>query len=325
MAENTGRPEDGDTDPEGAEDAGRPRLRDLTKEDVVKNLSERQSRRKNRRRMTGDDVEEMIRDRSAKRKAMRESRVAKGEPDPRAGKVSLAAGVVLLLAAAGMVYATTAIQGQSDAQVAAAQEEIVSLGSQIEKAQPKSEEEVEQRREDVAADLEAAREKSQTVAGLQNEFQSILAEGNDEEDPGNGKPKDSFVSSAKHRESLAPYFDADSYVVEDDQIAYNAGSDIPFSDTEIDPRFQWYTQYTDENRTEYVKPDKAGTWAVSSVVPSRTAEEGEISVTWLNRTPEGKLLAWAKATYVIEADRFTDLTVGTTTLGDRYGLDGQGE
>ncbi|MDN6373927.1 MAG: hypothetical protein L0K12_13560, partial [Brevibacterium aurantiacum] len=244
MAENTGRPDGEDDASDQADDAPRRRLRDLTKEDVVKDLSERQTKRKNRRRMTGDDVEEMIKDRSAKRKAQRESLKADGKPDPRLSRLSVIAGAVLLLGAAGMVYGTTAIQGQTSAQVEAANEEIISLNSQIDQSQPQSEAEVEKRSQEVSDGLEAARGKAKEVVDLQNEFQSLLADGNDEKDPGNGKPKDSFIQSAEHRESLAPYFDAESFVIEDDTIAYNAGSDIPFTETEIDPRFQWYTQYT---------------------------------------------------------------------------------
>lgn len=325
MAENTGRPDGEDDVSDQADDAPRRRLRDLTKEDVVKSLSERQTKRKNRRRMTGDDVEEMIKDRSAKRKAQRESLKADGKPDPRLSRLSVIAGAVLLLGAAGMVYGTTAIQGQTSAQVEAANEEIISLNSQIDQSQPQSEAEVEKRSQEVSDGLEAARGKAKEVVDLQNEFQSLLADGNDEKDPGNGKPKDSFIQSAEHRESLAPYFDAESFVIEDDTIAYNAGSDIPFTETEIDPRFQWYTQYTDLDHTAYTEVDKAGTWQLSSVVPSRTAEEGQVSVMWLNRAPDGALLAWAKATYTVEAGTFDNLTVGTTTLGDRYGLNEQGE
>lgn len=325
MAENTGRPDGEDDASDQADDAPRRRLRDLTKEDVVKDLSERQTKRKNRRRMTGDDVEEMIKDRSAKRKAQRESLKADGKPDPRLSRLSVIAGAVLLLGAAGMVYGTTVIQGQTSAQVEAANEEIISLNSQIDQSQPQSEAEVEKRSQEVSDGLEAARGKAKEVVDLQNEFQSLLADGNDEKDPGNGKPKDSFIQSAEHRESLAPYFDAESFVIEDDTIAYNAGSDIPFTETEIDPRFQWYTQYTDLDHTAYTEVDKAGTWQLSSVVPSRTAEEGQVSVMWLNRAPDGALLAWAKATYTVEAGTFDNLTVGTTTLGDRYGLNEQGE
>lgn len=325
MAENTGRPDGEDDASDQADDAPRRRLRDLTKEDVVKDLSERQTKRKNRRRMTGDEVEEMIKDRSAKRKAQRESLKADGKPDPRSSRLSVIAGAVLLLGAAGMVYGTTAIQGQTSAQVEAVNEEIISLNSQIDQSQPQSEAEVEKRSQEVSDGLEAARGKAKEVADLQNKFQSLLVAGNDEKDPGNGKPKDSFIQSAEHRESLAPYFDAESFVIEDDTIAYNAGSDIPFTETEIDPRFQWYTQYTDLDHTSYTEVDKAGSWKLASVVPSRTAEEGQVSVMWLNRAPDGSLLAWAKATYTVEAGTFDDLTVGTTTLGDRYGLNEQGE
>lgn len=326
MAENTGRPDDEDDASDQVEDEKpQRRLRDLTKEDVVKDLSQRQAERKNRRRMTGDEVEEMIKSRTAKRKEQRASLKAEGKPDPRASKASFVAGVVLLLGAAGMVYGTTAIQDETTAKVTAADEEIISLNSQIQQSQPQSEAEVEERRQEVSDGLEAARGKAKEVADLQNEFQSLRADGNDEKDPGNGKPKDSFIQSVELRESLAPYFDAESFVVEDDTIAYNAGSDVPYDETEIDPRFQWYAQYGDLEENSYAEPDKAGSWKLASVVPSRTAEEGQVSVMWLNRAPDGALLAWAKATYTVEAGTFDDLTVGTTTLGDRYGMNEDGE
>lgn len=323
MADDNDRP-DAEAD-ETASEPERKRLRDLTKDDVVEALDKRQHRWTDRKRLTGDEVEEMMRSRSAERKRLRSERKARGEPPRLFGKqLSSIAGVVLLLGAAGMAAGTMSIDNSAAEYAATSSDRISSLEGQVRDAQPQDEADVEKRREEVKDGLSQAREDAGVVADLQNEFQSILVKTNKEKDPGDGTPKSSFIKAAKHREKLADHFAENSWLVTDDEIAYNAGSDIPFDDDEIDPRFQWYTLYANKNHTSYAKPSQSS-WKLVSTVPSRLAEPGQVTVTWLNHNDDGRLLAWARATYIVEDETFTDLDVGTTTLGDRYGLPKEGE
>lgn len=167
----------------------------------------------------------------------------------------------------------------------------------------------------------AAARDGKAVATAQQEFAGLNHRISVEPDPGNGAPNQAAVDMAEHRRALAPYFDPGSYIAKD-KDAYIWQNVPPFDEaTEIDPRFAWYVRYDGETAS----PAGASSWTVEMVTPvldgkSQTAATNSATVVWLCRdTATGKVLAWARATYVYDAKAkkgtFKDLDLVITSFG----------
>ena len=145
---------------------------------------------------------------------------------------------------------------------------------------------------------------------LQQDFQSILATGNDEHTTG-GLASKAEATAAAHRKTLAPYF-VDRSLIVTDTSAYAPGSVLPFEDDQIDPRFAWHVSY--EGGGTKIADPAASTWTLTSLVATETS--GVFEATWVDtRSSDGDLLAWATASYYTSDGKFGSLRVGQTTLG----------
>ncbi|WP_311245247.1 MULTISPECIES: hypothetical protein [unclassified Microbacterium] len=155
----------------------------------------------------------------------------------------------------------------------------------------------------IDAQFAAAEEAGRAVADLQQSYAEILFAGNDEIADDNG-PQKAYENALAHQSTLAPFF-ADR--------TFKADRGDSLSDTDIDPRFPWYIGYASDGVT--ILAPSTSSWALTAVAPTDTV--GVLEVTWLNRGGSGELYAWATSDYYVSENKFGDLTVGKTTLGDQ--------
>ena len=186
-------------------------------------------------------------------------------------------------------------------------------------------------RQELVDGLASAQKRSDELAAAQQQFASIAYAGNDEPGSNDGRPKPAALKSLDHRKAIAPFFDPGSLILTDEQ-AYAFRTEDLLGPGRIDPRQPWFTKYepapgnpgdTDNKsatNTARKVMDPAGyTWKTASVTLSGTP--GVMSVVWTNTdTATGDLLAWATARYSVKSNTFRDLSVGTTTRGDSFGL-----
>lgn len=257
-------------------------------------------------KVSAEDIEQMLTRRRIDKRA-RQPAMPVGR---RARNVSVGLGVALLVGAGAVVLSTTnhtsafeAEQQTNDAAIARAHGDLAEIPAANKAA-------ADQYGARLQRQLTAAEGKGRDVAALQQEFQSILAKGNDERSD-NGAATPALAAAAEHRKLLAPYF-VDRALIVRDGAAYAPGSTLPFSDDQIDPRFAWHVVY--EADGERVADPEASTWAVVSAVATQTP--GVLEVTWADRrSSDGGLLAWASASYYADQGQFGSLRVGQTTLG----------
>lgn len=278
----------------------------VTREDLDAKISALQEQNRARRanKLTPEDVDRRLKER-------RERKRASSPSGRRTQIVSLCLGVALLTGAGAIAVATTsgsqtyahAREGLQQ-QISAAQGQLGAIPAADQKAASKY-------ADDLKKQLAAASAKGREVAALQQQFATILFQGNNEQAPSNGAPGPAFLASVEHRKLLAPYF-VDRALVADPAQAYAPGSFLPFGDNQIDPRFPWFVAHEGNAFSPVADPSTAS-WSLDSMVATQTP--GVLEATWLDTNPStGGLLAWATASYYVDQGKFGSLKVGTTTL-----------
>lgn len=274
-----------------------PQKQRATKETVASWFDAAQAANRERRgaRVSVDDVRERIAARKAERTARdRSSRVK--------GAIPAAIGVGLLVCA-GVLGASAF----SSTKVFEA--ETVVLAHQIETAKgelasiPTSDEQgVEAYSAVVQEQLAVATEAGEEMVRLQQEYATILFDGN-------ATAQDDMVSEQAlqaviaHQEALGALIRVQS--IPSDEAALD--------DDTLDPRRPWYVGFENDGIT-VVDPTNT-TWSLVSVMATGP---GVFELAWLNRGTSGELKAWATASYYSEDAKFGAFTVGKTT----HGVDG---
>lgn len=272
-----------------------------------------------RRKLSGVELESRFEDWREQRRDRRESRTH--EEDTRRLRQCLCA-----LMGAGILTLTVAsgVTGQSfSAAQSRKAERIAHLSAQVKDAgaAPVDEDLAERMRQL----SEAAAADARAVAEAQQGFADLHRQASTQPGPGNGAPNEATVQIAEHRRVLAPLFDADSYLV-DEEEAYSWTSTTPFDpSSEIDPRFDWYVRY---DGTQASSPD-AYTWTVETVMPDLDGQDASgatntAHVIWLcQETGTGQVLAWANASYAFDGKKglFDDLEVVMTSAGAKHQQD----
>lgn len=289
-----------------------------SKEDIMAGITAYQEKLKERRatKVTPESVQRAL----GQRRAAREEKAAARDPQTAAKRIKAGVTIGLLVATAAVALGITASHQSFEAASARNDQTIADLSGDLDVAK-------EQRVPDapstpgsvsLESQLSTAQTKARKVAALQQEFAVLMRRASTEASKGNGAPNKAFLSSVEHRRKLAPYFDPESYVVEGEE-AYRPNSTNPFDADEIDPRFPWYVRYeTDGGQSKAAAPT-IYSWELASVMLPEDADPDEFDVTWLCRDQKtGSPLAWATASYDVESQKFHGLSVGTTTIGDRY-------
>lgn len=256
-----------------------------------------------------------------KAQSLRETSAAAASARPGLNGVQKTVVVLGLLGTVGCGLAIAGSEADFEAQSATNAQRVAELRAGIAEAAPAEGVTEEELKNTVEDQLNAAREHAQRTADLQNRFAQILDGGDASPDQqGQGAPSKAFMDAVAHREKLAPMFSPDSFIVEG-AYAYQPSSAVPFSDTEMDPRYPWYLKYDGEPGDAERAPAEAESygWEVSSVRPSGTP--GAFSVSWVNYDEgSGDLLAWADASYLVEEGVLSDLRTGTTSVGTTASL-----
>ncbi|WP_159401686.1 hypothetical protein [Streptomyces sp. NRRL F-5053] len=178
--------------------------------------------------------------------------------------------------------------------------------------------------EKLTALSETAAADAKKVATAQQAFADLHRRMSVESDPGNGAPNRAATDIAKHRRTLAPFFDEGSYVARE-KDAYTWQNITPFDEAgKIDPRFAWYVRY---DGSQAAKADTYA-WTVEAVTPDldtgdKTGVTNKATVVWLCReTTSDEVLAWAKAGYAYhetdDSGVFEDLDLVITTAGAQH-------
>lgn len=309
---------------QGTPEEPRTSWREMDRTDVMDKMSAYQAKQRAKRdhKVTGEELGAKLTERKRRRKRRREQarQGPAGERREQRRSMIVRSVVVgaLLLVSGGFALGIRSTDSWAQDQVSQNTQQAAQLDDQIRQATPKGTK--EERKAELENQLRTAREQANKVAGLQNQFAEILYAGNDEKPNDNGSPSKSFVDSAEHRKTLAPFFAQTSWIVTDEKQAYGPDSTVPFDEqTQIDPRFSWYVRYQSEQyekgqQPKYQDPKTYG-WTVSSVMPSSLDEPGIYEVTWISTNKDGSLLAWATATYNASTKKFHALRVGETTQG----------
>jgi hypothetical protein len=287
----------------------------LTKEDLDARFAALQDKNRERRqtKFTGEDIARRLEERKAGRD---QSTGVSSVPRNRLVRfVSLGLGAALLLGS-GALAVTTTSSSDSFALASEANQQQIELVEGDLASIPAAGETTSA---DYAAQLEAAivdaTAKGTEVARLQQEFTNILFAGNTEV-AADGAAGPSLTAAVENRRLLAPYFVEQALLVDDAQ-AYAPGSALPFEPDQIDPRFAWYVGYEPESQGRTVVDPGLATWQLASVTASETT--GVLEATWLNTNQTtGELFAWATASYYVQSGAFGNVSVGFTTIGERY-------
>lgn len=264
----------------------------LTKEGVSDWFTQKQERNRQRRenRVTGEDV----------RHRLAELRDSRGERPGRLLQVaSICVGVALLGCAA--FAATNAITT-----VNANDAEMRAIGVLIEQAQgelasiPTGDESgTEVFSGAVQEELDAATAAGRQLAELQQEYATILYQGN-------GTGRDDRVSEQALQAALQQQ-DKIASLIREDSIPTE---DAVLDGDQLDPRLPWFIGY-EADGLSVVDPGTSS-WELIEIMPS---DIGSYGLTWANKTAEGQLLAWATASYFVEDAKFGQFTVGKTSHG----------
>ena len=287
----------------------------LTKEDLDARFVACQEKNRERRqtKLTGADVQRMLEE----RKTYRVKRKAESSaPDNRLVRtVSLGLGCLLLLASGALAVTTTSSADTFGLARDTNQQQIELVEGELATIPAAGESAAAGYAADLEAEIATATDKGTEVARLQQEFATILFAGNSEVSQ-DGAAGPSLSAAVENRRLLAPFF-VDQALLADDSEAYAPGSALPFEADEIDPRFPWYVGYEPDSQGRTVMDPALSTWQLASVVASDTT--GVLEATWLNSSPAtGELLAWATASYYVQSGAFGSLSVGFTTIGERY-------
>ncbi|KOX14014.1 hypothetical protein [Nocardiopsis sp. NRRL B-16309] len=325
MAEE-GTPNSGD----GASREAAPKKpwREMNREEAMERFDAYHAKqRANRRRMTGDDVQEMLRQRRADRRQRRSERRERRHngqaPQRDTGQVvRMSLGGALMVGAIGTGALAATSTDTTEVQSRDNDLEIASLEGEIRELEAASWDEGDAAalEEQLDEAVDQAREKGEEVAELQTTYQEILADLDDAELSGDGEGDgggdEALAPVSEHRAKLVDYFDESARIVENED-AYRPGADVPHGPGEIDVLFPWYIRYADEHRDQYAEAS-LNSWELVSATP-RIGSQGTVTVAWLNSdASSGDLLAWARGTYDAEAGAFISVSVGQTTIGDRF-------
>ncbi len=306
-------------DREAPDSEGSAPKRPLTKADTDAFFERKRAELRERRahKLTGEELQQ----RFDQRRAERKQRASSGE-GARGGRVSLAIGVTLLLAAGGVGVASQVSSVGFSEQALALEEEAQALKVELSGLTAVQERDPEEHRVDIEAQLDAATTAATEVANLQQQFQQIAFDARDEATENNGAPSAGSLALVEHRRTLAPFFAEEAFLV-DDEIAYSQATAAQFDSDQMDPRYAWFQPFIQAGDRNWV-PTDPGTAAWSLVSTTAAAGGGSVSVVWMNQNPAtGDLYAWATAQYEVESGSFTDLAVHHTTLGSKMTLNYQ--
>ena len=289
-----------------------------SKEEIMAGFTAYQEKLKQRRatKVTPESIERAL----AQRKAAREAKAAARDPKVTAQKIKTWITVGLLVASAAVALGITSSQRSFEAASLRNDQTIADLSGDLEVAKSQRVPDAGSTPGSVSLEsqLTAARTKARKVADLQQQFAVLMRKASTEDSTGNGAPNKAFLSAVEHRRTLAPYFDRESYVVQGED-AYSPNSTNPFDADEIDPRFPWYVRYESGGGQHKAAAPTVYSWELASVMLPEDADPDELDVTWLCRDEKtGSPLAWATASYDVASQKFYGLSVGTTTLGDKY-------
>lgn len=307
---------------QGTSEEPRTSWREMDKADVMAKMSAYQDKQRAKRdhKLTGEELELKLAERKRRRAQKKQGTPGQQREERRSMIVRSVAVGALLVVSCGFALGIKSTDSWAQDQVTQNTQRAAQLDDQIKQVTPEGSK--EKRKAELEGQLRTAREQAEKVAGLQNEFATILYASNSEKPSNDGSPSKAFVDSAAHRKTLAPFFAQTSWIVTDEKQAYGPGSTVPFDEqTQIDPRFPWYVRYQSEQYEKGQQPKyqdpKTYTWAVSSVMPSSLDEPGVYEVTWTSTNKDGSLLAWATANYNASTKKFHALRVGETTQGHR--------
>lgn len=280
----------------------------VTTEELVARIEARQEQNRAARatKVTADDVRQRLEERRAQKRASGQAPVGSG-----ARKVSIGIGIALLVGVGATATITTSSTHEFSREHAEVQQQIAAARGELDAVPAATRTEAARYEADLSKQIADATQKGEKVAALQQEFQSILHDRTGAQ-PTNGAADPATQAAAEHRRTLAPYF-VDRALIADDAEAYAPGSVLPFDDDQIDPRFPWFIATGSDQIT--VSPASTSTWSLMSVVATQTP--GVLEATWLDRSVDGDLFAWATASYYVDGGKFGSLKVGTTTLGSR--------
>jgi hypothetical protein len=287
----------------------------LTKEDLDARFAARQEKNRERRqtKYTREDIARLLEERKANRA---QGRATSSAPNNRLVRaVSLGLGGALLLGSGALAVTTTSSSDAFSLASEANQQQIELVEGDLASIPAAGESASAQYAAQLEAAIADATAKGAEIARLQQEFATILFGGNTEV-TSDGAAGPSLSAAVENRRLLAPYFVEQALLV-DAAEAYAPGSALPFEADQIDPRFAWYVGYEPESQGRTVVDPGLATWNLVSVVASETT--GVLDATWLNTSPTtGELFAWATASYYVESGAFGNVSVGFTTIGERY-------
>jgi hypothetical protein len=287
----------------------------LTKADLDARFAARQEKNRERRqtKYTGEDVARLLEERRANRAQKKAESSAPGDRLVRA--VSLGLGAALLVGSGALAVTTTSGSDAFALASEANRQQIELVEGDLAAIPAAGESASAEYAAQLAAAIVDATAKGTEVARLQQDFATILFSGNTEVGS-DGAAGPSLTAAVENRRLLAPYFVEQALLV-DDAEAYAPGSAVPFEADQIDPRFAWYVGYEPESQGRTVVTPGLATWGLASVIASDTT--GVLEATWLNTSPTtGDLFAWATASFYVQSGAFGNLSVGFTTIGERY-------
>lgn len=291
----------------------------LTKEALDARFTALQDKNRERRqtKVTAADIENRLTESRAKR-------AAKVVPGQRARVVSLGLGIALFVGSGALAVNASSSTDAFEQTSMVNEQLIASMQGNIRSIPAGNDDPAGEYAANLEGQITAALAKGEELASIQQEFAPILYAGNGESS-GNGAPSAAVLAAVEHRRLVAPYFVERALFVEDG-LAYAPGSMLPFETDEIDPRFPWYVSYEPGSRGRIVANPEGSRWELVSMVATDTP--GVLDATWLNQSAAtGDLHAWATASYYVDPGAFGNLTVGTTTIGERgssmTGTDGE--
>lgn len=289
-----------------------------SKQEIMAGITAYQEKVRQRRatKVTPESVQRAL----DQRKAAREERAANRDSGAVTKRIKAGVSMGLLVATAAVALGINSANQSFDVETARNEQTIADLRADLSSAKDRRAPESPGTPDSgtLASDLGTARTKATKVATLQQEFAVLMRRASTEASKGNGEPSKAFLASVEHRRKLAPYFDHESYVAEGAD-AYRPNSTNPFDADEIDPRYPWYVRYESGSGQRKAAAPTSYSWALASVMLPEQGDPDEFEVAWLCRDEKtGRPLAWATASYDLESKTFDGLSVGTTTIGDRY-------
>lgn len=248
-----------------------------------------------RHRVTGRELAERARARHEARVQAREART----DDERGRRQALIiGGVVGAIAVTTMVIAGGKSSALDD-QIARTQTQIDQLNAALTDASATP----QAAPTEVAATLtqlvQNATIAATRVRDAQQDFARLFYAANDHVGT-DGAPSDEARATAAHRTALQPFFDPESLLVSDDDIASWQNVD-PFDDlTQIDPRYPWFIYWDGDTAAS----PSSYEWSVTSVMPVLT-EDGEQASTMQARVIWQCQLAQTKTVLAVVSAIFT--------------------